>query len=86
MGILLADDQHVGDLLELGLTDPVADLLIAVVHLDPQARSGKFLRDLLGDEQWETATNALTAALKKNGKEYIINEGERPRNVRSGYR
>ena len=46
--LLLADDQHVGDLLELGLTDPVADLLIAVVHLDPQARSGKFLRDLLG--------------------------------------
>lgn len=28
------------------------------------------------DEQWETATNALTAALKKNGKEYIINEGD----------
>ncbi len=28
------------------------------------------------DEQWDTATNALTAALKKNGKEYIINEGD----------
>lgn len=28
------------------------------------------------DEQWETATNALIHALKKNGKPYEINEGD----------
>ena len=28
------------------------------------------------DEQWETATDALIHALKKNGKPYVINEGD----------
>ncbi len=28
------------------------------------------------DEQWEMATNALIAALEKNGKPYVINEGD----------
>ena len=34
-------------------------------------------KDSMGtDEQWETATDALIHALKKNGKPYVINEGD----------
>ena len=34
-GLLVADDQHIGNLLQLGLPDLLADLLIAVIGLHP---------------------------------------------------
>src|SRR5205823_10676491 len=45
LALPLADDEHVRDLPELRLADPVAELLVAVVELRPQARSAELLPD-----------------------------------------
>src|SRR5262249_57089983 len=41
----LAHDQHVRHLPELGLADPVAELLVAVVELHPDARLAEALEE-----------------------------------------
>src|SRR5438552_951957 len=45
LALPLAHDEHVRDLPELRLADPVAELLVAVVELRPQARSAELLPD-----------------------------------------
>src|SRR2546425_3083717 len=45
LALPLADDEHVRDLPELRLADPVAELLVAVVELRPQARGAELLPD-----------------------------------------
>ena len=44
LGLPVAHYEHVGNLLDLGLADLVAGLLVAVVHLDAEA-----LRSSVGD-------------------------------------
>src|SRR5256884_4586243 len=45
LALPLADDEHVRDLPDLRLADPVAELLIAVVELRPHARGAELLPD-----------------------------------------
>src|SRR3989440_5788259 len=45
LALPLADDEHVRDLPDLRLADPVAELLIAVVELRSHARGAELLPD-----------------------------------------
>ncbi len=46
-GFLAADDQHVGNLFELGVADFRLQLFVAVVQMGAEARVLQFLRNLL---------------------------------------
>jgi len=46
--LLVANDEHVRDLLDLPVADLLADLLVAVVHLDAEAGSAQLLLVLVG--------------------------------------
>src|ERR1700689_1408802 len=47
LGFLAADDQHVGNLFELGVADFRLQLFVAVVQMRAEAGSFQFLRNLL---------------------------------------
>ena len=47
--VAVADDEHIRDLLHLGLADLVADLLAAVVRLGTDARVAQTVDDLVYD-------------------------------------
>src|SRR6187200_1370772 len=47
-GLLLADDEHRGDLLQLRAPDPGAELFVAIVRLDAQALGGERRGDAPG--------------------------------------
>ena len=72
--IFMTPDQIQGEILDLlGLEERMYSTFGLGFHLELSTRPEKSIGT---DEQWETATNGLEAALKAYGKEYVINEGD----------
>jgi len=57
----------------LNLIDTMYSTFGLNFHLELSTRPEKSIGT---DEQWETATNGLEAALNKYGKDYVVNEGD----------
>ena len=72
--IFMTPDQIQGEILDLlGLEERMYSTFGLGFHLELSTRPEKSIGT---DEQWETATNGLEAALKAYGKEYVVNEGD----------
>ncbi len=72
--IFMTPDQIQDEILGvLKLVDRVYSKFGLGFHLELSTRPEKSIGT---DEQWETATNGLEAALKEYGRDYIINEGD----------
>ena len=57
--VVVADDQHVRDLLQLGVADPLAELVVGVDDVDPAAgRRGAGRRPCSAYSSWAVATGS----------------------------